>query len=144
MSYLLDANVLIALSDSNHSFHQSAWHWFDRKAKAGWSTCPITQNALVRILSHPSYPGSPGGVEVAAEILHSLLKVKGHRFIPDNISLDSPILSFHFISVHSKQLTDIYLLSLSVHPKVKFATFDSKIPYKVVDYGKEYLEAIAA
>lgn len=48
------------------------------------------------------------------------------------------------MAVHSKQLTDIYLLSLSVHPKVKFATFDSKIPYKVVDYGKEYLEAIAA
>ncbi|AYV57257.1 hypothetical protein EFP84_18210 [Leptospira kmetyi] len=50
----------------------------------------------------------------------------------------------HGWPVHSKQLTDIYLLSLSVHPKVKFATFDSKIPYKVVDYGKEYLEAIAA
>ncbi|RHX78229.1 VapC toxin family PIN domain ribonuclease [Leptospira yasudae] len=144
MGYLLDANVLIALSDSNHTFHQAAWRWFDRKTKAGWSTCPITQNALVRILSHPSYPGSPGGVEVASEILHSLLKVKGHRFIPDNISLDSSSLSFDSTSIHSKQLTDIYLLALSVHHKVKFATFDSKIPYKAVDYGKEHLEVIAA
>ncbi|MCG6162266.1 VapC toxin family PIN domain ribonuclease, partial [Leptospira bandrabouensis] len=28
--------------------------------------------------------------------------------------------------------------------KVKFATFDSKIPYKAVNYGKEHLEVIAA
>ncbi|MCG6193056.1 PIN domain-containing protein [Leptospira sp. FAT2] len=144
MGYLLDANVLIALSDSNHTFHEKAWKWFDRKAKNGWSTCPITQNALVRILSHPSYPGSPGGVEVASEILHSLLKVKGHKFIPDSISIDSPSFYLDIVSIHSKQLTDVYLLSLSVHHKVKFATFDSKIPYKAVNYGKEHLEVIAA
>ncbi|WP_078129363.1 TA system VapC family ribonuclease toxin [Leptospira alexanderi] len=144
MGYLLDVNVLIALSDSNHTFHEKAWQWFDRKAKNGWSTCPITQNALVRIMSHSSYPGSPGGVEVTSAILHSLLKVKGHRFIPDNISIDSPLFYLNVVFVSSKQLTDIYLLALSANHKIKFATFDSKIPYDAIDRGKEHLELIGA
>ncbi|AXR61660.1 TA system VapC family ribonuclease toxin [Leptospira mayottensis] len=143
MGYLLDVNVLVALSDSNHIFHEKTWQWFDRKAKNSWATCPITQNALVRIISRSSYPGSPGGIEVASAILHSLLKVKGHRFIPDNISIDSPSFYLNIVSVKSKQLTDIYLLALSVSHKVRFATFDSKIPYDAVDRGKEYLELIA-
>ncbi len=144
MAYLLDVNVLIALSDANHSFHQTAWDWFDQKSRRGWATCPITQNALVRILSNTSYPGSPGGVEVITEILHSLLKVKGHRFVPDDISLNSPSLFLKFGFVKSKQLTDVYLLALSVHHNLKFATFDSKIPVRSVESGKEHLELIVA
>ncbi|EKO88382.1 TA system VapC family ribonuclease toxin [Leptospira interrogans] len=144
MKYLLDVNVLISLCDSNHVFHEKAWKWFDRKAKNGWATCPITQNALVRIMSHSSYPGNPGGVEVVSAILHSLLKVKGHQFIPDNISINSSLFYLNIVSVSSKQITDVYLLALSVYHKVKFATFDSKIPYDSVDRGKEHLELIAA
>ncbi|AVQ12211.1 PIN domain protein [Leptospira santarosai] len=140
MGYLLDVNVLIALSDSNHIFHEKVWRWFDRKARNSWATCPITQNALVRIMSHFSYPGSPGGVGVVSAILHSLLKVKGHRFIPDDISIDSP--SFDLNIINSKQVMDVYLLALSVNHKMKFATFDSKIPYDAVDRGKEHLELI--
>lgn len=144
MAYLLDVNVLIALSDSNHTFHETAWNWFDQKSRRGWATSPITQNALVRILSNKSYPGSPGGVEVVSEILHSLLKVKGHKFVPDDISIDSPALILKFGFVASKQLTDVYLLALSVRHKLKFATFNSKIPFRSVASGKEHLEVIVA
>ena len=56
LSYLLDVNVLIALVDSAHVRHDAANDWFDREGGSAWATCPITENGLVRIPSHPKYP----------------------------------------------------------------------------------------
>ena len=58
MRALLDVNVLIALLDADHSLHPSASEWFASRARAGWASCPITQNGCVRIMSHPGYPNA--------------------------------------------------------------------------------------
>jgi len=42
--YLLDVNVLLALSDPMHLHHEAAHVWFVEKGKAAWATCPITEN----------------------------------------------------------------------------------------------------
>ena len=61
MTCLLDANILIALADSNHVHHQRTQTWFhSRPATDGWATCPLTENAFLRILGNPNYPASPG------------------------------------------------------------------------------------
>lgn len=52
--FLLDVNVLIALFDSAHIHHVQAHEWFSKNAFQGWVTCPVTENGLLRILSHPS------------------------------------------------------------------------------------------
>lgn len=52
MIYLLDANVLIALGDSNHPYRAVALRFFQQSATVeGWATCPLTENAFVRILA---------------------------------------------------------------------------------------------
>jgi Predicted nucleic acid-binding protein, contains PIN domain len=55
MRSLLDVNLLIALLDPDHVFHERAHAWLSSHAAPGVATCPLTENGLVRILSHPSY-----------------------------------------------------------------------------------------
>ena len=63
---LLDVNVLIALMDPRHVHHEQAHSWFAGSAPSAWATCPITENAVLRILGHPRYPNSPGPPAVVA------------------------------------------------------------------------------
>jgi hypothetical protein len=55
---LLDVNVLIALLDRRHVHHEAAHCWFAMAQADGWATCPLTQNAVLRILGQPRYPNS--------------------------------------------------------------------------------------
>ena len=59
MIFLLDANVLIALIDPVHLQHNSAHAWFSTVGQQAWATCPLTENAALRIIGHARYPNSP-------------------------------------------------------------------------------------
>ena len=56
MRGLLDVNVLIALLGTDHTLHSRATKWLGGQARAGWASCPITQNGCVHIMSHVGYP----------------------------------------------------------------------------------------
>ena len=58
MRALLDVNVLIALLDVDHVHHVQARTWLNANVRAGWASCPITQNGCVRVMSQPNYPGA--------------------------------------------------------------------------------------
>ena len=83
---LLDVNVLIALLDPQHLSHEPAHRWFQANAGTGWATCPLTQNALLRILSNPRYPNSPGGPVAVLPLLEVILAQPDHRFWSDRLS----------------------------------------------------------
>ncbi len=53
---LLDVNVLIALLDRRHIHHEPTHGWFASAQADGWATCPLSQNAVLRILGQPRYP----------------------------------------------------------------------------------------
>ena len=131
--YLLDVNLLIALFDPMHVFHNKSHDWFSSIQDEKWGSCPITQNALIRILSSPSYSSIdllPNQIVNYANEFIS--KSKRHVFLIENISLlDPKIFDHNFIHVH-KQITDIYLLGLATYNKAKLATLDSTIPLKAV------------
>ena len=57
MRALLDINVLLALLDADHVDHSRARAWLSAEIEWGWSSCALTQNGFVRILSQPRYPG---------------------------------------------------------------------------------------
>ncbi len=58
---LLDANVLIALADADHILNTRALQFFEEEAlRSGWATCPLTENAFLRIFGGRKYPGGPG------------------------------------------------------------------------------------
>ena len=44
---LLDVNVLMALSDPDHTHHEIAHDWFADHHAHGWATCAVTQNGFV-------------------------------------------------------------------------------------------------
>ena len=80
---LLDVNVLIAWVDPQHVHHDSSHSWFQAHGCHGWTTCPLTQNALLRILGNPRYPNSPGGPVVVMSLLQKLLAHPSHVFWSD-------------------------------------------------------------
>ena len=141
---LLDVNVLIALLDRRHVHHEQAHGWFAASQAAGWATCPLTQNAVLRILGHPRYPNSPGPPAVVAPLMRELIGHPQHRFWPDAISL------LHMPGVEAAQLleagqlTDTYLLALAVHHGGTLVSFDGRLGTGAVAGGAAALQVIAA
>ena len=135
-------NVLIALMDSGHEFHQAARHWRADHVHLGWATCPITENAVVRILSQRSYVRTLGTPELAVDLLSALRRGRGHEFWPDEVSLADFDIFRTLAGATAAQLTDIYLLGLAVRHKARFATFDRRIRSDLVVGGSAALEIV--
>ncbi len=131
MRALLDVNVLIALLDADHALHSTAIHWFASHARAGWASCPITQNGCVRVMSHPSYPNALPILSII-ERLREACASAVHEFWPDAVSvLDAKVANA--ARIHGpRQLTDVYLLALAAHRGGQFVTFDASVPREAV------------
>lgn len=134
MIHLLDVNVLIALGDANHP-HRAAALWFFEKLATldGWATCPLTENAFLRILGSSSYPNGPGSTAEARRLLDALRAAPGHLFWADDVSLSDTRLFPSFPG--SKNLTDFYLLGLAIKHGGRLATFDTSIDASLVPGG---------
>lgn len=134
MITLLDASVLIPLGDAGHDHEAAALRFFqDEAVPGGWATCPLTENAFVRILSQPGYLRSLGSPAEARRVLLRLLASPGHQFWPDDLSLSD---TRFFPSLPSSRcLTDLYLLALAVKHGGRFATFDAGIDASLVPGG---------
>ena len=116
---LLDANVLIALSFSDHVHHRLTTSWFTA-LKPRFSTCPITQGALVRFaLRH-----LPNNSELPKKLLEELVCMNDHEFWPD----DAPYTSIEWNKVYGhRQVTDAYLVLLAKHHGGRLATLDESL-----------------
>jgi len=131
MRALLDVNVLIALLDADHTLHARATTWFASHARAGWASCPITQNGCARIMSHPGYPNALPVVAVMERLKEATASTL-HEFWPDDISLlDERVAQAPHIH-GPRQLTDIYLLALGVRHGGQFVTFDGSLSLDAV------------
>jgi toxin-antitoxin system PIN domain toxin len=129
---LLDVNVLVALFDPAHLNHEDAHQWFAHNRKGGWSTCPLTLNGCVRVLSNPGYPTVEATLAEVLSRLRSFCSATDHHFWEDSVSLaDEGLFRSRLIAGHQK-ITDIYLLGLAVRCEGRLATFDRSIPLKAV------------
>ncbi|HEX9370805.1 MAG TPA: TA system VapC family ribonuclease toxin [Roseiflexaceae bacterium] len=138
--YLLDVNMLLALSDPMHIHHEAAHRWFAAGGQSAWATCPITENGFVRIASHPNYPNRPGDAPVVLAMLRQFCAVEGHHFWPDDISIRD---AFHLGAlVTHTQITDVFLLALAVSKGGKLTTLDRRISTAAVQNGGEALELV--
>jgi len=125
--YLLDVNVLIALAWPQHVSHSRAHQWFEQNSSAGWATSPMTQTAFVRISSNPAIIAAAVSPREAHALLAGMMKHPKHQFWADDVSLDafSPDLVASLVA--HRQVTDAYLLRLSVDHEGRLATFDRGI-----------------
>ncbi len=129
MRALLDVNVLIALLDADHVFHDRAHTWWATGARTGWASCPLTENGLVRIMCHPGYSSrirlTPAEL---IRLLQDFVARSDHEFWPDELTLRE---GTRFIAdrIHGgRQVTDIYLLGLATSHQGQLVTFDESIP----------------
>jgi hypothetical protein len=142
--FLLDVNVLIALLDPAHVHHDAAHDWFAATKDSGWATCPITENAVIRILSNPSYPSVDFLPNDAMDHLTQFFtSATAHTFWADDVRVqDESVFDRRFIRGH-KQITDIYLAGLAHHHGGRMATFDQTIPYQAIrEAGPDILEVL--
>lgn len=128
MRSLLDINVIIALLDGDHDFHHRAHRWWAEETGEGWASCPLTENGVVRIMSHPSYhPRRALSPSDVIALLRTFIAGSDHRFWPDEISfLDGTAIKAEGV-LGPRQVTDLYLLALATARGGRLATFDESI-----------------
>jgi uncharacterized protein len=116
--YLLDANVLIALADVNHSLHDRADKWF--RPDVQFATCPITQGALIRYYLRVSN----ATVGMAKDFLAGFVAMPTHEFWVDDVSFVA--IPEQGVTGH-RQVTDAYLVALAKRNHGMLATMDEGI-----------------
>jgi toxin-antitoxin system PIN domain toxin len=117
-TYLLDANVLIALAFKEHEHHAIAANWYVRVA--GVALCPMTEGALVRYAVSLGDAGDAAGRMVAA-----FSRSPRFEFWPDDVSYGD--VAMRHVRGRN-QVTDAYLLGLvGRHSGSRLATFDKPL-----------------
>lgn len=143
MTFLLDVNVLIALVDSAHLNHEAAHRWFD--GGRDWATCPITENAFVRILANPAYPTVQARPSQVVTHLRALCQHPRHQSIAADASLIDATLFDATRIAGSRSVTDAYLVGLAHRHGMTLATFDRKLTTSpVAGAGPATVEQIPA
>ncbi len=126
-TYLLDVNILLALFDPHHIAHDIVHAWMESIEDFKWSSCPITENGFVRIVSNAKYTNIKSTTNEAITRLTEFMNSSNHSFWGDSVSITDPkVFSFKKQS-GSKRLTDIYLIALAHQHKGKLATLDKRI-----------------
>ena len=122
--WLLDANLLIALTQAAHIHHAEAHAWLEQQPDRPWATCALTQLAFVRLTSNPQVVGERITPASALQALATMVAQPQHAYWPDApeplamATLNSAALVGH------RQVTDAYLLGLAVHKRQRLATLD--------------------
>jgi toxin-antitoxin system PIN domain toxin len=128
---LFDVNFLIAMLDTDHVRNARAQDWWDAEKESGWATCPLTQNGFVRVVSQPGYK-NPIAMTFALDLLAQQMAETDHAFWPDDISILDTYLFDRDRILGPGQLTDIYLLGLTVKNDGRLVTLDQTIPLAAV------------
>jgi toxin-antitoxin system PIN domain toxin len=127
VTFLLDANVLIALLVDDHVHHEAAEAWFIDMADH-FATCPITQGSLMRLLVREGQSAA-----AAHAILDGTITDPRHEFWADDIPYtDVPTQGV----IGHRQVTDAYLAQLARAHGSRLATFDqamAKLHHDVAD-----------
>lgn len=104
MTCLLDANVLIALTVTDHVHHEMAEQWFSATTDT-FATCPLTQGALLR-----TWLRAGATCADALTVLAAVTAAQRHEFWTD----DQPYAEVDLRGVVGhRQATDSYLAGLA-------------------------------
>jgi toxin-antitoxin system PIN domain toxin len=135
--FLLDVNVLIAMAWPTHQAHEKVQEWLARHAREGWATCPLTQTSFVRILSNPAFSPNALTPGDALTLLQTNLAHPAHRFWADDVSLEEALEPLTQRLAGHQQVTDAYLLGLTIEKKGKFVTLDRGVRTLLPDRSPE-------
>jgi uncharacterized protein len=116
-TFLLDANVLIALTVAEHEHHEHATAWLTSIAR--FAVCPVVEGALIRFLLRIGE-----SIDTASAVLAGVRATGRCEFWPDSVSYADVDIST--IRGH-RQVTDSYLAALARNEAGRLATFDAAL-----------------
>lgn len=140
MRYLLDVNVLLALSLPTHQHHELAGAWFGDRPD--WATTPITESAFVRLLTNPRVVGFSIPVGQALDALREMRELPGCAFLKDDTSLAEPAIDVARLA-GTKQVTDFHLVNLAARHGVVLATFDGSLKRSLFVDDRRHVHVIS-
>ena len=115
--WLLDGNLLVALTIDSHEFHDRAQRWFDSQT-GPFATCAITEGTLLRIHMTVANDSSAAAAWSVLEAIHAM---------PDHVFWNDGF-SYREVSVAGlvgpKQVTDAWLAELARRHGAQLATLD--------------------
>ena len=135
--YLLDVNVLVALTTRSHVHHGIVKEWFYASPNLQWDICAFTEAGFLRNATAPR--AGQITMSEATAILKQLTRHPGYRYLPidaDWLTLCSPFFPRLY---GSKQVTDVYLLGLAVQESLVLVTMDKAILHLA---GAEFREHV--
>jgi uncharacterized protein len=142
--FLLDVNVLVALSWQGHEAHERAQRWFFAHSRNGWATCPFTQAGFVRVISNPAFSKNAVTAGEALGALRVALQHPKHEFWPAELSYADAITAAGINLRGHQQVTDAYLMGLAIRKKGKLATLDRSIAgLDITGDHRQHLEVIS-
>jgi toxin-antitoxin system PIN domain toxin len=117
VTYLLDANVLIALTITEHEHHDRASRWASGTER--FALCPVVEGALIRFLVRI-------GESVAAGtgLLRAIHELPRCELWPDSLSYVD--VDLDHVRGH-RQVTDAYLAALATSRGGLLATLDEAL-----------------
>ena len=124
MTYLIDANVLIALTVEEHEHHERSTTW--AATVESFAVCPIVEGALVRFLLRLGESAA-----TATEVLKRIRALPSCEFWPDSISYADVGLD-HVVG--HRQVTDAYLVSLARTHSAALATLDAALANSIPEH----------
>jgi uncharacterized protein len=125
--FLLDVNVLVALTDKNHVHHATASRWFESHRKASWGVCPFTEAGFLRVVTRSAVGAL--SMEQAREVLTRLGKQPGYKFWPILDPWNDLVGHLSERIFGPQQVTDACLLGLAIKENGVLVTLDQAIAH---------------
>jgi len=123
--YLLDVNLLIALTDPEHVGHLRAIAWHRQIGDARLLLCPITEAGFVRLSTMPNVGGRTMSEALAR--LRAIVALPNCESIPIADSWLSLIQPLTPRMLGYRQVTDALLLGLAIRNQATLVTLDRAI-----------------
>lgn len=138
---LLDVNVLLALTWDQHIHHRTAHDLFS--GLDAWSTCPVTEAGLLRLLLTEQVVGRKVDGGEALGQLEAIRRVPGWSFVTDAASLAAPVVDTRVL-MGRRQVTDLQLVNLAAASDMQLATFDAALRGSLVPADQRWVSVWSA
>jgi uncharacterized protein len=135
--YLLDVNVLVALTARSHVHHGLVKQWFYASPSLLWAICAFTEAGFLR--NATAVRSGQITMNEATAILKQLAQHPGYRYLPITADWQTLCSPFFPRLYGTKQVTDAYLFGLAVREDMVLATMDKAILHLA---GKEHSQHV--
>jgi hypothetical protein len=122
--YLLDVNVLIALTEPAHARYRTATKWFAIPGLS-WGMCAFSEAGFLRLTASPSV--GRHSVAEGESVLTALTTLPGYRYWPIAASWATLVAPFRERLYGHQQITDALLLGLAIKENGVLVTLDRAI-----------------